>query len=170
MEYKKGQYIRYAANGVCLIEDIKIIDYNHSNNPKTFYVLKPISAQASTIYIPTENSELVSKMRHLLDKSEVDALIDTVKLEKTEWISDRKVRSNAFRQILKDSVPLELLKLILCIYLKKIEMSNEGKKLSSTDESILSQAEALIENEFAFVLKLDGIDVRKYIISRLGVN
>ncbi|MBQ7986383.1 MAG: CarD family transcriptional regulator [Clostridia bacterium] len=169
MDYKKGDYIRYASNGVCLIDDIKSIDINRSKNPKSFYVLKPISASSSTIYVPLDNNELVSKMRYILSKTEIDSLINSVKNDKIDWISDRKERNNSFKQIIKDSDPRELLKLVSCIYLKKQELSADGKKLSSTDEGHLLQAEALIENEFAFVLKLDGLGVGNYIRAMLGI-
>lgn len=169
MEYKKGDYIRYASNGVCLIDDIKNIDLNRSKKPKRFYVLKPINASSSTIYVPFENEELVSKMRHILSKNDIDALIDSAKQSKIDWISDRKERNNSFKQIIKDSAPQDLLKLVSCIYLKKQELSLEGKKLSSTDENHLSMAETLIENEFSFVLNLDSNSVGQYIRSRLGV-
>jgi len=169
LEYKKGDYVRYSSNGVCFIEDIRTIDINHSKNPKTFYVLKPISTNSSTIYVPLENEELVSKMWYILSKTDIDNLIDSVMQEKIDWIPDRKERINCFKQILKDSDPKELLKLVGCIYLKKQELRNEGKKLSSTDENHLAQAEALIENEFSFVLKLDDFSVGNYIRARLGI-
>lgn len=169
LEYKKGDYIRYASNGVCLIDDIKSIDLNHSKNPKNFYVLKPIGGGSSTIYVPLENKELVSKMRYILSKNEIDSLINSVKQDKIDWIDDRKERNNSFKQIIKDSDPRELLKLVSCIYLKKQDLAGDGKKLSSTDENHLSQAESLIENEFSFVLKLDGLGVGNYIRTILGI-
>jgi len=169
LEYKKGDYVRYTSNGVCRIDDIKSIDLNRNKNPKNFYVLKPIGASTSTIYVPLENEELVSKMRHILSKDNIDSLINSVKQDKIEWIEDRKERNNSFKQIIKDSDPKELLKLVSCIYLKKQELSEVGKKLSATDEGHLSQAEALIENEFAFVLNIDGMGVGKYIKKILGI-
>ena len=170
MEYKKGDYIRYSSNGVCLIDDIKSMDINHTKKPKDFYVLKPISASSSTIYVPLDNEELVSKMRYILSINDVDTLIDSVKQDRTDWIADRKERNNVFKQIIKDAQPNELLKLVGCIYLKKQALLKEGRKLSTTDENYLSQAESLIENEFAFVLKLDGIDVGNYIRTRLEID
>ena len=45
--YRKGEYVRYANNGVCLIEDIR------SDSPKgkgkEFYVLKPVGDRKSVV-------------------------------------------------------------------------------------------------------------------------
>lgn len=167
MNHKKGEYVQYALNGVCLIEDIKSIDINHSKNPKEFYVLKPIGLNTSTIYVPTENAELVSKMRPLLNKNEADSLIESLRNDKTEWIDDRKERNTKFNSIIKESDPKELLKLIGCIYIKRQKLESKGKKLSSTDERQLAQAESLIENELAFILELENVSISNYIKSKL---
>lgn len=169
MDYKKGDYIRYASNGVCLIEDMRDIDIKRSKKPKKFYVLKPVNASLSTIYVPLDNEELVSRMQRLPSKAEIDCLIDSVEQEKIDWISDRKMRNESFKQIVRNSDPKELLKLVGCIYLEKERLSELGKKLSSTDQNYLSQAESIIENEFSFVLGLADIDIGDYIRKKLGI-
>ncbi|MBO5060334.1 MAG: CarD family transcriptional regulator [Clostridia bacterium] len=168
--YQKGDYIRYAAAGVCLIEDIKKIDYTHSHKPQDFYVLKPVAASGSTIYVPLANEELTAKMRYILNHGEIDSLIESMKNEKIEWIDDRKERTESFKAVIKRCEPQELLRLVSCIYLKKQEFAENGKKLSATDDSILSQAETLIENEFSFVLNLSGGQVGEYIRQKLGIE
>lgn len=167
MTYNKGEYVQYALNGVCVIEDIKSIDLNRSKSPKDFYVLKPISGNTSKIYVPVENEQLVSKMRPLLTKEEADSLIDSLKLDKFEWIEDRKIRNTTFSDIIKESNPKKLLKLVGCIYIQKQKFIAEGKKLSGTDEKQLTQAEALIENELSLVLNLAPKGLEPYIKSRL---
>lgn len=169
-KYQKGDYIKYSSAGVCLIEDIKMIDYTHSKNEQEFYVLKPVGAATSTIYVPVENEKLTSKMRYILKKDEIDGLIKSIKKEEITWIEDRKIRSESFKDILKRCDPQELLRLVSCIYLKKKEIEESGKRLSATDDSVLSQAEAMIENEFAFVLNLSGIQLGEYIREKLEIE
>lgn len=167
--FNKGEYIKYATSGVCLIENITKIDYLHNRNPKDFYVLKPVSGNSSTVYVPVENEALTSKMRKLLSKEEIDSLIDASKENIIAWIDDRRTRSEKFKAIISKSEPDTLLRLVSCIYMKKQELSAFGKKLSSTDEAILTSAENLIENEFAFVLHLTGAQLSAYIRDRLGI-
>ncbi len=167
MAYKKGDYIRYSSSGVCLIADIKKIDYMHTKNKQEFYVLKPVGAATSTIYVPTSNEALTSKMRYILNKDEINEIIANLKNTQTDWIEDRKQRNENFKKILKSCELQELLELVGCIHIKKKELSQAGKKLSATDESALTQAKALIENEFAFVLNLNGAQVGEYIKEKL---
>lgn len=168
--FNKGEYVKYATSGVCLIENITKIDYLHDRNPQEFYVLKPIAANSSTVYVPLANNELTSKMRKLLSKEEIDSLIDASKSDAIEWINDRKARSEKFKSIISKSEPDQLLKLVGCIYVKKQELLKNGKKLSSTDASLLSSAEELIKNEFSFVLQMSGTQIGAYIRDRLEIE
>jgi len=171
MQYSKGDYIRYSQNGVCYIEDIKQMKNPvFQNNLKQFYVLKPVGNEKSTVYVPTDNAELTSRMRYILKKQDIDSLIDSVKKSSLEWINDRRLRAESFKKIIKTSDQQELLKLVSCIYLKKQEWAVAGKKLSATDDGILKQAEELIDNEFTFVLGLKKGQVGEYIRNRLGID
>lgn len=46
--YRKGEYVRYACNGVCLVDDIRLDVPAGKGTPKEFYILKPVSNPAST--------------------------------------------------------------------------------------------------------------------------
>ena len=171
MQYSKGDYIRYSQNGVCYIEDIKQMKNPvFQNNLKQFYVLKPVGNEKSTVYVPTDNTELTSRMIYILKKQDIDSLIDSVKKSSLEWIDVRRLRAESFKKIIKTSDQQELLKLVSCIYLKKQEWAVAGKKLSATDDGILKQAEELIDNEFTFVLGLKKGQVGEYIRNRLGID
>ena len=50
--YRKGEYVRYACNGVCLVDDIRLDVPAGKGTPKEFYILKPVSNPASTIFVP----------------------------------------------------------------------------------------------------------------------
>ena len=167
MTYKKGDYIRYTSSGVCLIEDVKILD--HTKNKQEFYILKPVGIPTSTIYVPTDNEALVEKMRYILKKEEIDELITSLKNTENIWIESRKERTIYFKEILKNCNPQELLRLVSCIYLKRQELESEGKKLSATDETMLTQAETFIANEFSFVLNLSSTQVGEYIREKLEI-
>ena len=56
------------------------------------------------------------------------------------------------------------------LYLHKQELIAQGKKLASSDEAMLREAEKLTENEFAFVLGLNADEVGSYIRARLGLE
>ena len=62
--YRKGEYVRYSCNGVCLVDDIRM-DTLGKEAPKEFYILKPVSNPASTIFVPTASQALVDRMARL---------------------------------------------------------------------------------------------------------
>lgn len=166
--FRKGEYIRYAFNGVCLIEDIRQDDSAPRGTNREFYILKPVAAPGSTIFVPLDNALLLSRMERLPTPEEIDALIRSVNTRNLDWIDNRKDRATRFQTIVKDCKLQELLCLAGCLFHKQEELSARGKKLSASDENILRRAEGLIENELSFVLSLPLDQVRPYIKSKLA--
>ena len=155
--YQKGEYIRYACNGVCLVDDVRLDRLTKKEPPKEFYILKPVSNPASTLFVPTGNATLVAKMSRLPDRE-----------EPLDWIDDRKIRLASFQTIVKECDLGQLISLVSCIYHRREDLIAAGKKLGASDETLLQRAEALIENEVAFVLKVEQSEVSDYIRDKLA--
>ncbi|MCI5536797.1 MAG: CarD family transcriptional regulator, partial [Clostridiales bacterium] len=66
-------------------------------------------------------------------------------------------------------VTQELLLMIRCIYMRKLELDQVGKKLPAADTNTLKSAEKLVEEEFSHVLGIEREDVGTYIRSVIGV-
>ncbi len=161
--FSKGQFVVYGTNGICVIEDITQMSFVTGEPKVPYYILKPAVANASTIFVPVENEVLVSKMRVLMTKEEIDTLLLGMKDKSVEWENDRRVRNDIFHDILAGGVTEDLLLMIRCIYVKKKELEEHNKKLSSADANMLKSAEKLIEEEFAHVLNIKTSEVAKYI-------
>ncbi len=168
-EYRKGDYVSYSCNGVCLVEDIRVDAPTGKGEPKTFYILKPVADQGSTIFVPTSSPTLLAKMQRLPSRGEVDALILSTRESALPWIEDRKVRAASFQAIIKACNLRELLELVSCIYRHRVALSAKGKKLTAADEAAMRRAEGLIENELSFVLQLSGDQVGAYIREKLAL-
>ena len=166
--YQKGEYIRYACNGVCLVDDVRLDRLTKKEPPKEFYILKPVSNPASTLFVPTGNATLVAKMSRLPDREELDALILATREEPLDWIDDRKIRLASFQTIVKECDLGQLISLVSCIYHRREDLIAAGKKLGASEETLLQRAEALIENEVAFVLKVEQSEVSDYIRDKLA--
>lgn len=166
--FEKSQYVCYGANGVCRIEDVCPVPGMGTHT--LFYVLKPIADRNSVYYIPADNDALVSKLRRPLTREEIDAAIDSVKDTPLRWIEDRAQRTEQCRAALRACDMRQILLLVGMLYLQKQKLSEENKRLSSTDETMLRDAEKLTENEFSFVLGLHADEVGAYIRRQLGVE
>ena len=171
-QYNKGEYVKYSSNGVCLVKDIQKMNFGSSQEKElnTYYILTPISNYSTKIFVPTENETLTSKMRRLLTKEELDSIISNISIEEIAWKENRKERIEDFQGIISRGDPMELLRLVSCIYLRKQQIIKSGKKFSLTDESFLQQAEGMIENEFAFVLGIEPFQVKDYIFEKIKVS
>ena len=166
----KGEYVVYGTNGICLVEDIKMMRFALDAEKDPYCILKPASNGSSTIYVPLNNEKLMGKLRPIMTKEEIDSLLLGMRDKEISWDSDRRNRTERFHDILINGVTQKLLLMIRCIYMKKRELITAGKNLSATDENTLKSAEKLVEEEFSYALGISADDVTAYIRKLLEVN
>lgn len=168
-KFLKGEYVVYGTSGICMIEDIRVMKFALDTEPAPYYILRPEHNGTSTIYVPMRNQKLMDKIRPVMTKEEIDSLLLGMRDKEIEWEADRRVRGELFHDILVKGVSQRLLLMIRCIYLKKRELLENGKKPAATDENILKSAEKLVEEEFAHVLGIPKTDIGKYIRRLLNI-
>lgn len=163
--FQKGEHVCYGTNGVCLIEDI--CEMAVAKEKEQFYVLRPLHDRHSTFYIPIRNDELTEKIRNPVTREKIDAMIETVRTDYGEWIVDRKARMEAFRIVLRETDPLEVLRLCVLLSNHKQLLADNGKRLAPSDESVLKQVQDLTDTEFGFALDIPANEVKPYVTKRL---
>lgn len=167
MKYNKGDLVVYGTNGICKIDDVQKMTFPMETEEHTYYVLKPIGNRTSTLFVPDNREELVSKMRYILKREEIDAILCAPKDKEIKWIEDKNERANEFKRILKDGNPEDLLYLICCIYERKSVLTEKGKKLTSADDNVLTSAEKLVREKFAYTLGITEDEVGEYIREKI---
>lgn len=169
-QYKKGDYVNYSANGVCLIFDIGVPDFDKNAQADSYYFLKPVGDKSTTIFVPKGNKLLLSRMRRLLTENEICDAIDAINAEPFEWIDDRKKRIELHSEIFKRNSPCELLRLVFCMMKKREQLRSLGgnRDIALSDIDVLEHAKRMISEEFSFVLGISAPEVEGYILSRLG--
>ena len=156
----------YGTNGICTVENIQKMMFPYETTEKTYYVLNPLGVRNSTLFVPEDNELLMSKIRPLLTKAEIDAAISENSGEGEKWIEDKNPRFAYFNTIIRAADPVKLLSVIKCIYRRKKEIEGTQKKLSSADENVLLTAEKLVRGEFAYSLGIAEGEVADYILSK----
>ncbi len=164
-KFSKNDTVVYGKNGICLVEDIKTMKFGMDSG--TYYILKPMSNKASTVYVPVDKESLVSKMRGVLTKEQIDDILTKDCVDSLEWPENKIERNDIFSGIISRCDTRELLMLIKCLYLKKQEKQNRGKQLSSSDDGLLKMAEKLIDEEFSLSLGCSTEAVGEYIRKKL---
>ncbi|MBQ8502698.1 MAG: CarD family transcriptional regulator [Clostridia bacterium] len=158
-----GSAVVYDVYGVCRVQEIKMMSFSRDKIKEKYYVLAPLNSAISTYYVPVNGEKLNKKLRRPFTVEQIHSLLDKVKDCDYGWIDNRQLRADSYHQILHEGVTSELLALIRCLFERKQELSEKGKNLSSTDEGVLSSAEKLINEEFAFSLGIESGEVSSYI-------
>ena len=158
-----GEYVSYEINGMCNIEDIRPMQLSQSVEKMMYYILRAESNPKSTIFVPVNNQKLVSKMRELMTKDEINAMLVRMKDRTLEWEKDVRFRTESFHEILNNGVNQDLILMIRCLHRKRQELVQLGKKLPARDSNTLKTAERLVEEEFAHVLHIKCEEVSDYI-------
>ena len=158
-----GEYVSYGINGMCNIEDIRPMQLSQSVEKMMYYILRPESNPKSTIFVPVNNQKLVSKMRELMTKDEINAMLVRMKDRTLEWEKDVRFRTESFHEILNNGGNQDLILMIRCLHRKRQELVQLGKKLPARDSNTLKTAERLVEEEFAHVLHIKCEEVSDYI-------
>ena len=163
--YDLNEAAVYASYGVCIIESIETHDFSGEN--LEYYVLSPVNDTRNKFYVPTSNSKLTEKMRKIYSKDEVEKLIDVMPDEKFIWIENELKRKEEYKHIIESGDRHQLVKLIKTLYIRRDELLKKHKKLRSSDEKFLNDAENILYDEFAYALKIPKNEVISYIKKRI---
>ena len=149
--FRPGELVRYGQAGVCEIREI--VKMNSGAGSASYYALSPLFKQGSTVYVPRDNSDLTARMCPLLTPAEITDLLTRAEKAPCPWNRDFRKRSEESRRALLSSDRLDALVMIKSILAHKRELTEIGKNVHTTDDYFLRDAEQLIYNEIAFVLK-----------------
>ena len=163
--YQAGETVFYGTEGVCRVEEIREMKVGGEN--AAYYVLRPIYREGSTVYVPVQNEQLVSRMRPLLTAKQIDDMIDEVNQTDEDWIDDAAERKAEFQRILVSADRRELLTMVRILYLRRQNLQTCGKRLRTNDEQMLRDAERLLDDEFSVVLNIKPREVPEYIRNRV---
>lgn len=164
--YSINDTVLYGANGVCRVSDICQKEF--SGTAKDYYILRPISNEALTIFVPVNNKLLTDKIKRILSQKEICELISSLSNEPISWIEDDMERKEHYRSVLLSGNRRENLKMIRELYIHKQEQQSKGKKMHLSDEQFLKEAEKLLYSEFSLVLNIKEDEVPSFIAERIG--
>lgn len=150
---QKGDKIVYGSVGVCIVSDIT--ENKVAGQRKKYYVLSPEANPNSTIFVPLDNENLVSRIRNLHSEDELKLLIEVAKRTNLPWIDSTNERGTAYKIIIANGKTEEIITLVRLLVFRKRELEENGQHLSKNDERILKDAVNALSNEFKRVLNAD---------------
>lgn len=161
--FEIGEYIIYSSTGVCRIDDIRTERF--SGTSKSYYILKPVYLNDSTIYAPVGSSE--QRMKSVISKEAVYKLIHSMPDEEMIWIENDNERKEKYGEIIKLGDRRDLVKLLKTLHYVQKKKQMSGRKFHSADERIMKDAEKILYEEFALVLDIEPGKVSEFIHDEL---
>ena len=153
--------IMYASVGVCSIDEITEKDLGQGT--VQYYVLRPLYQKASTVFVPTNNEILLSRMSNILSKKELLSLLEKIPLEEDIWLENSNDRKMRFREILSGTDRHDILSLIRAVITHKKYLEDNGKKLHLSDERYFKEAAAVAYGEISLVLDMEIENIPEYL-------
>lgn len=166
--YQVGELILYGGTGVCRVTDVVARRFSRSEPEKLYYVLSPLYS-AGTITTPVENGKVFT--RPVISRDEALRLIDTIPTIHAEAYHNSNLQQleNHYRSELESHDCLDLLRLAMSTYQKKLERERAKLKFGAVDRRYMDRAENLLFGELAVALDIDRDSVRQFIEDRLHI-
>ena len=158
-----GQTVVYGTQGVCTVKEISMLKLGKTKGE--YYVLTPVDDPGSTVYVPTANEKLMSKLRPVLTGEEADALITEAMREPLEWIVSDAERKTVCDDIVKNGDRKQLMQLVGMLYRRREALKDQKKHFHNVDAQYLKTAERMLHGELAYALGIAVDDVVDYIRS-----
>ena len=166
--FKINDVVVYGSQGVCEIVDIE--ENKIDGTSKCYFVLKPKADRGATFYVPTWNEKAWGKMRKVMTKKDIDALIDSMPTKVPTWIANENERKETYKKILASGDQAAIISIVQALFAHKKERETEGKRLHMSDEHFMKDAEQLLYNEWQYVLNVDKAGLMDYIFRRIESN
>jgi CarD family transcriptional regulator len=130
------------------------------------YVLSPSSQKGGKIFTPVANAK--TPMRRIMTRDEAEDLIVRIPGIKELGITNEKQREEQYKECMKTCDCGEWIRIIKTLYLRRMERTSRGKKITSVDERYLRMAEDYLYSELELVLGIPKNRVEEYIGDRVA--
>jgi len=137
---------------------------------REYYVLKPVFDRGTVVYVPTWNPRMTEKLRRILSPQEIYQMIRTMPDEEQLWVENEGDRKRVYHEALVSGDRGQLVRLIKTLYLRQQKRTQQKKALLLSGEKFMKEAERILYEEFAYVLKIDRDQVLPLIMQEIQVE
>lgn len=163
--YEIGQRVLYGAHGVCAVIAVEVMRFG--KDKAKYYVLEPVAQPGTKFYVPVEKEAAVGKLRPLMTREELLGILHDDEVRNTPFIQDEAQRKLQCRELLHSGDRRGLMGMIGALHRHRTAQIAAGRKLHQSDESFLSDAQKLLNSEFALVFGLEPEEVGSFILREM---
>ena len=156
--YAVGDCVFYGTKGVCRVTEIGPSPFDKTDQ-RLFYVLKPVltSSGDATIYTPVDGT--AAKMRSLITRERAAALLNAPREIGCLIIRMEKQRRDMYQEAMLSSDPVELMKILNTVRLRRATAAESHKHLPNLDMEYEGRAKRCLLSEFSVVLGIAPAEV-----------
>lgn len=164
--FQLGDHVLYGIHGVCKITDVeeRVVDRRQVR----YFVLEPLEQAGARYLIPTHNEAALGKLRPVMSREALEALLHSQQVRQDAWIADENARKQCYRELINGGDRVALLRMIRSLHNHKDTQAAAGRKFHLCDENFLRDAERLLNAEFSLVLGIEPGQVGSYVIAALN--
>ena len=159
--YQIGDIVVYGVHGVCKIVELQTQRVDRKK--VEYFVLEPVFQMTSRFFVPSQNEVALSKLRPVLSREEIEALLVSEESHKACWIEDENLRKLEYKNLIANGDRGGLLSMLKVLNTHKANQAELGKKFHISDSSFMRDAEKMIYSEFSLVLDIPYEQVEAYI-------
>lgn len=158
--FEVNDTVVYGASGVCEITELR--EMKVGGRSAMYYVLRPLNAGSSTVFVPVDNPTLTAKMQKVMSRDEASSMLDD-KTQYLDWVEERKLRAEKYSAVISGGDKKEILCMLRMLYGEKLRAESQGKKQYITDKRLMTIAEKIVGDEFSYVMDLPRDGVARYV-------
>lgn len=160
-----GSQVVYGIHGVCTIIEVEARRVDRKK--VEYFVLEPNDQPGARFYVPTQNQVALSKLRPLLTREALDALLVSEDTHRECWIPEENLRKQKYRELINGGDRAALISMIRALQQHKESQLAAGRKFHLSDENFLRDAEKMLRSEFSYVLGMSQAEVSEYIKEKI---
>lgn len=163
--YQIGDQVVYGMHGVCRVveEEKRSVD----RKQVIYLVLEPVGQNGSRFLVPTHNAAAMAKIRSMLTKEELDAMLTCNAVRTDGWIREENLRKQTYRELIGSGDRIRLMQMVRTLYQHKAEQAAAGRKVHLCDDNFLRDAEKLLTSEVSIVLGMEQEQAKQYLRDKL---
>ncbi len=163
--YQIGDQVVYGIHGVCAVAAVELRSVDRKK--VEYFALEPLDQPGARFYVPTQNAAALAKLKPVLSREELEALLDSESVHADVWIADENQRKLCYRELINSGDRGKLLAMVGSLYRHKEAQAALGRKFHLCDENFLRDAQKLLNSEFSLVLGIEPGKIGEYLRKRL---
>ena len=163
--YQAGDWVVYGIHGACRVVGT---EKQLVNRKRTQYlVLEPLTNSESRFYLPMENPTALAKLKPVLSKEALCALLASDDVRQDIWVPEDSLRKHRFRELLSSGDRVAVMRMITTLYRYRDAQLAAGRKFHQSDDNFLRDAEKVLLSEISLVMELSKEDAKAYLRAQL---